>query len=108
MLKLKRSDYNITLDDSFPIYWKATDEQLRSAVYDSDAWTDDPDADRHYYILTFDDIRTEFESFTIEERIEYFQPDDPESYTVYDWIRDCMMNSLSVVRSIERTAPYPD
>ena len=108
MLKLNRSDYAIELDDSFPVYWKATDSQLESALYDSDAWGNDPDANDYYYILTFDDILDEFESWSPETRAEYLQDDDTPEYTVHDWIRDCMMNSLSGVRSVTRTSPYPD
>ena len=106
MLKLNRSDYTIDLDDTFPVYWKATDEQLRSALYDSDAWGDD--TEQYFYLFTFKDIEDDFSGWTPLERSEYLQDDDTAEYTVYDWIRDCMMNSLSVVRSVTRSSPYPD
>ena len=106
MLKLNRHDYAVELDDSFPVYWKATDSQLESALYDSDAWGNDPE--QYFYLFTFKDIADDFLGWTPSERTEYLQDDDTPEYTVHDWIRDCMMNSLSVVRSVTRTSPYPD
>ena len=102
MLKLNRSTYELIPDELFPVYWKATDEQIRSALFDSDAWSNDPDADSYYYILTFDDIADEFNSWTPETRSEYLQDSDTPDYTVYDWIRDCMMNSLSVIKGFRK------
>lgn len=96
MIKLPRSKYELIDDDDFPVYWKATDEQLMSATYDSDAW--DSDCDEYYYILTFEDIKKDFDSWTPEERAEYLQDSNVPDYTVFDWIRDCMMNSLSVIK----------
>ena len=99
MTTILRSDYDIELADVW--YGSITDEQIRSSLFDSDAWND-IDADKYWCILTFDDIRSDFESWTPEEREEYLGDDNTEDYTVYNWIRDCMMNSLSVVKSITR------
>lgn len=104
MLKLNRSDYDIIPASGFPAYWQATDEQLRSALYDSDAVGDDPE--HFYYILDFDDIRNDFDSWTPDERAEYLQDSDTDDYTVFDWIRDCMMNSLAVIDGFTRTTPH--
>lgn len=95
MIKLSRSEYELIPDDSFPVYWKATDRELELATYDSDAWGND--ADEYYYILTFEDIRNDFDSWSASDREEYLQDANTPDYTVYDWIRDCMMNSLSVI-----------
>ena len=105
MLKLKISDYDIEFDDSFPSYYDATDEQLESALYDSDCWDDETgmiDGTKYYCILTFDDIKADFESWTPEDRKEYLGEDDTDDYDVHNWIRDCMMNSLSVIKSIHK------
>ena len=97
MLKLPRSDYEIVIDKSFPTYWKATNDQLESALYDSDIGEDE-----YYTILSFSDIKADFDSWTPEDRAEYLQDSDTPDYTVYDWIRDCMMNSLCVVSGFYR------
>ena len=99
MTTLLRSDYDIELDNIW--YGSITDEQIRSSLFDSDAWND-IDSEKYWCILTFDDIRSDFESWSPEDRTEYLGEDNTEDYTVYDWIRDCMMNSLSVVKSITR------
>ena len=96
MIKLNRNLFDIELDDSVP-YWKTTEEQLRSSLFDSDVYED---SDENFCILTFDDIRSDFDSWTPAERAEYLGDCDTPNYTVYDWIRDCMMNSLSIVKSI--------
>ena len=99
MLKLNRNLFDIELDYSVP-YWETTDEYLRSSLFDSDAWEEADDD--HYCILTFDDIRSDFDSWTPEERSEWLGDDETDDYTVYDWIRDCMMNSLAIVKTIKR------
>ena len=98
MLKLKMTDYDLIPDRSFPPYWMATDAELESALYDSDSAGDEG----FYTILTFDDIRSDFNGWTPKERAEYLQDDDSPDYTVHDWIRDCLMNSLSIIKGITR------
>lgn len=102
MIKLPRSYYDIEIDTEFPVYWKATDEQLESALYDSDAWDG---SEENYCILTFADIKADFDSWTPEQRHEYLQDSDTPDYTVYDWIRDCMMNSLTVISGFHQSIP---
>ena len=99
MLKLDSTRYEIDIDREFPAYWKATNEQLESAIYDSDAYDD---SETHYCILTFEDIKADFDSWTPDLREIYLQDSNTPDYTVYDWIRDCMMNSLSVISGFHK------
>ena len=94
MMKLIRTKYEVVPNRDFPVYWKATNAQLRTALYESDA---DYDSEEFYCVLTFSDIREDFESWTPEERAEYLGDSNTADYDVYDWIRDCMMNSLRVI-----------
>ena len=100
MIKLNRAEYELVFDETFPVYWKASDKELETAVYDSDAWGHDPE--NYYYIITFDDIRNDFDGWSEAEREEYLQDSNTPDYTVYDWIRDCLMNSLAVIKGFKR------
>lgn len=85
-------------------YGNITDEQIRSVLFESETFGD-VDHDSNWCLITFDDLRAEFDRFaslTPEEQIEEWGEDLPDNYTVYDWIRDCMMSTLSVVESIKR------
>lgn len=85
-------------------YGNITNEQIRTALFESETFGD-VDHDSNWCILTFDDIERDFNkylSMSTEEQSELFGEPLGEDYTVYDWIRDCMMNTLSVVESIKR------
>ena len=99
MKKLPISEYELDYHKSFPVYWKATDEDLRSTMYDSDACDD---AEEYYCILTFEDIEKDFNSWTPAQRAEYLGDSNTPDYNVYDLIRDCMMNSLQAISGYHR------
>ena len=103
MIHLDNAKYQPTYDDSFPVYWKATDEQLRSALFNWETF----DTDTTFCIMTFEDIKADFDSWTDEERAEYLQESNTPDYTVYDWMRDCMMNTLHAVTGWQPIYPEP-
>lgn len=95
---------NYDVDFSNVWYGNITDEQIETSLFDSDTW-DGVDNDSNWCLLTFDDLKAEFDRFASlspEKQLEEWGEDLPDNYTVYDWIRDCMMNTLSVVKSIKR------
>lgn len=93
MLKLKMTDYIVIYEKSFPHPYQATNEQLEKALYEWELWGNE---EGYYYIVSFEDIKAEFEGWTEEERIEY----GIENYTIHDFIRECMRNVASVVYEI--------
>ena len=102
MTTLPIKNYDVNFSNLW--YGDITDDQIRSALFESKAFGD-VDHDNNWCLITFDDLRAEFDRFaslTPEEQIEEWGEDLPDNYTVYDWIRDCMMNTLSVVESIKR------
>lgn len=95
---------NYDVDYANVWYGNITDEQIQSSLFESDCW-DGVDNDNYWCLVTFEDIKNDFNQYyfmTPEEQSEVFGEPLAEGYTVYNWIRDCMMNSLSVVESIKR------
>ena len=101
MLKIDRSYYEPIYNDDFPVYWKATDSDLKTALFHFEVFDDDD----HFAIVSFDDIKADFDSWTAEDRAEYLQDSDTPDYTVFDWMRDCMMNTLHAVSGFRLSAP---
>lgn len=84
--------------------YKATEEQLRSVLYDAELWFEngkhvDFDSHNESIIVTFEDIEKSFNEWNQEED-ELL--DENERYeSVYDWLRECIDNGLHPCEIIE-------
>ena len=101
MIRLRRDEYEADIlrdfyDDRSVPYETA----LENAVYWADMWADDDD--EYMYLVTFDEIKKDFDSWTPADRAEYLQGDDTPDYTVYDWIDQCLWCSLWVINGYHR------
>lgn len=98
MIKLDSKKYEPMYDDNFPIWYKATNEDIENSL-----WVWEYDNDPFFELLTFEEVKAEFDGWTEEERKEYLQDDwDNPKYTIYIYMRDCMRNALSAVCGYKR------
>ena len=58
MIKIDRSSYDLIYDEDFPVYWKATNEFLKTALFHFEAFDDE----EHFAIVSFEDIKADFDS----------------------------------------------
>lgn len=84
--------YNSNDDKRFPNPWEATKDQLQSVPYIAEVWSDDTgiidyDFDTERIVVTFDEIRKNFEAWDqTAEECPY--------NNVYDYLADCIDNGL--------------